>query len=227
MARSARQRLGFRKVAILWESGNDYSEGLSKAFRESFEGLGGEIVVQASYLQNALDYSKLLSTAFQKRPEAIYLPGYEKETGLMIQQAYKMGFKVPFLGGDGWGDSLAHYLGGVVKEAYELKPWHPENPAPRSRKFVGSFHRRFGEGTPLSGGGAALGYDAMMLLADAIRRAGSTDPRKIRDSLARTDRFEGVTGSMRFTASGDAVRGAVINRYRNSRNPAFFTVINP
>lgn len=227
MARFAYGNLGIRRIVSLYESGNEYSSGLSRDFSIAFRKTGGTMLDALPYLKDSLDYSEILSQVKKLSPQAIYIPGYEKEVGLIIKQAKKMGIDVPFLGGDGWGDTLPRYLGGVMKEGYEVKPWSPELKDRLSRNFIASYEKEYGEVVGLSGGGAALAYDAVMLIADAIRRAKSVDPKEIRLALANTKSFRGVTGTLRFDGKQDPERGVVINRYFRSAKPAFFMKVGP
>ncbi len=225
MAQFARHHLHIQKVATLYQSGNDYSTDLAVFFDKEFRSRGGEVVSQVPYLKDSLDYSEALHQIKGSKAEAIYLPGYEKETGLIMKQAYKMGIHLPILGADGWGDAMPKYLGGVVEDGYEVKAWNPESPQPISRHFVASFRKKFGEGEILSG--TALAYDATLLLADAMTRAQAIDRTKIRDALAATQGFVGVTGPIRFDENRNPIKGAIINRYAQSQKSRYFLMVQP
>jgi len=226
MARFARQRLKLNRVAILFESGSEYSVGLSVYFRKEFDRLGGIVIAAVPYLKDSLDFSDQLRQIQEARPQAIYLPAYPKEAGMVMRQASKIGVRVPFLGSDSWGDTMVQFLGGPVRDGYEVKPWSPKSPNPLNRQFVLAYRKKFGEDhEDLSG--SALAYDAVMLLVDAIRRAGTPERAKIREALEKTTGFQGVTGPIRFDPERNPIKGAVINRYKNSTTSSYFTTVEP
>lgn len=224
MAQFARNNLHLDRVAILYQSGDDYSTDLGDYFAQEFARLGGNVVLRVPYLKDSLDYADQWSKVRGSNPQAVYLPGYDKESGLIIKQAYKMGIDLPFLGGDLWSDAMPKYLEAPVQEGYEVKAWNADSPNPVSRAFVRHF-RWVKKDEILSG--SALAYDAVKLLADAIRRAHSLDRRKLRDALAQTQNFVGVTGSIRFDLQRNPIKGAIINRYLKSQRSKYFLTVNP
>lgn len=226
MARFAFLNLKVRKVAILYENGNDYSTDLASHFSKVFRKMGGQVPVHLAYLKDSLDYTIQLDPIQAAQVEAVFLPGYEKEVGLIMKQAFLKGMKIPFLGADGWGNLVSQYYGGPIPLAYEVKPWNYESPDPKSRKFVANQRQKYPQDTEVLAG-TALAYDATMLLADAIRRAGSLDRSQIRQALAETTDFVGVTGPIRFNAKRNPLRGAVINRYQNSRTGQYYLTVQP
>lgn len=226
MARFAHENLRLRRVAILYESGNEYSSGLADFFEEEFRRRGGAVPLKRAYMKDSLDYAEFLEAVRRAQVDAVYLPAYEKEAGLILRQAYKVGLDVPFLGSDSWADTLPKYLGGPVRIGYDVKPWNPDSPHPLSRNFVRAYRSRYGAYESILSG-SALAYDAVLLLGDAIRRAGSLDRRKIRGALAATQDFVGVTGRIRFDENRNPIKGAVINRYRNSAEPRYYVTIQP
>lgn len=226
MARFARENLQLKKISILYEAGNDYSTDLANYFEKEFRRRGGEVVTKRSYLKDSLDYAAELGEIRQAKAEAIFLPGYEKEPGLIINQSYKMGMNLPVLGTDSWGDKVPKYVGGAIKEAYEVQAWNPEIPDPENQKFIREYQKKFGDKEEILAG-VALAYDATLLLADAIRRAHSLSPRLIRDALARTENFVGISGRIRFDKNRNPIKPAVINRYLNSDQYHYYMTINP
>jgi branched-chain amino acid transport system substrate-binding protein len=234
MAKFTRENLKLNRVAILYQSGNEYSVGLSQYFDSEFERLGGITALRLPYLADSLDYKDLLTAVQDKNVQAIYIPGVEKEPGFIIRQAYKMGMNIPFLGADSWGARITHYVGGPIKEGYEVRAWNENNAAPISQSFVKAYKKKYSEGNikkyndkgeVLSG--SALAYDATMLLADAIKRAGSTSGPILKKSIQNTTSFVGVTGSIRFDSNRNPIKSAVIKRYKNSLDSRYYTTINP
>ena len=121
----------------------------------------------------------------------LYLPGYTRDSGLIIRQARRLGVQSTFLGGDGW-DEIRTVAGDLVDGSYQTQHWHPDVPYKMSRHLRDSYRRKFG--SDISNFSAPLAYDALMVLRDAVRRAGSLDHAKLRESLAKTKGFNGAAG---------------------------------
>lgn len=208
MARFAYNSLGVRRVAILRDVRNDYSVGLANVFTEAFRGLGGEIAADLSYSEGDTDFSAQLTALRPSNPEAIFIPGYYTEVGLIARQARSLGINVPLLGGDGWDSPRLTEIGGAALEnAYFSAHYSAEDPNPQIQSFVTKYRERFGRAPD---GLTALGYDAANLLFEAMERAGTTDPVAVRDALAATREFRGVSGTIAIDENRDAVKQAVI-----------------
>ncbi len=209
MAKFARDELKLEKVAVLRDVRNDYSVGLANYFVESFGKLGGTIVGDQSYSAQDIDFKAQLTALRTLQPQAIFVPGYYTDVGLIARQARELGLNVPLLGGDGWDSAKLYEIGGeALQGSYFSNHYSLDDPSPRIRKFVEAFEKTYSEGVPDAMG--ALGYDAAYIAADAIRRAGSLEGEKIRDALAQTKGFEGVTGTITFDANRNAVKPAVV-----------------
>src|SRR5690606_27782472 len=173
MAKFAFNTLGVRNVAVLRDIRNDYSVGLADVFVENFTQMGGRIVADLSYSEGDTDFSAQLTSLAAARPEAIFIPGYYTEVGLIARQARQLGITVPLLGGDGWDSPRLTEIGGAaLNNSYFSNHYSVEDPSPRIQKFVEDYRARFGQ-TPDAL--AALGYDAAMILFDAMERAGTTE----------------------------------------------------
>ena len=138
------------------------------------------------------------------------VPGYSTDVGLIVAQARQLGITVPLFGGDGWeAPELIQIAGSeALQGTYYSTHFSPENTDPVAQKFVAAYRARYGGETPDAM--AALGYDSAMVLADAIRRAGSTESAKLRDALAATSGYAGATGATTLDANRDASKPAVI-----------------
>ena len=208
MANFARKTLKLQTAAILKETSSDYSVGLAKFFRERFIADGGKIVAEQNYSHGDKDFSAQLTAIKAQNPDSIFVPGYYTEVGLIALQARQLGITVPLFGGDGWESSSLVPIGGKALEGcYFSSHYSPQDTSPAVQNFVKEFQAKFGE-TPDTM--AALGYDSAIVLADAIKRAGSTDAAKIRDALAATKNFPGVTGKITMDANRNASKPAVI-----------------
>jgi branched-chain amino acid transport system substrate-binding protein len=216
MARFAANALKAKKTAIMVDFNNPYSRGLSEFFELSFTKLGGLVVSKQSYAQGDPDYRGQLSTIRAANPDAIFVPGYYGDVAIIAKQARQLGLTQPLLGGDGWDAPELWQLGGdALNNSYISSHYSPDDPAPAIQKFVHEYKLLYGNLEPDAH--AALAYDAMRVVADAIQRAGSTEPATLRDALAQTTNFPGVTGVISINADRDAVKPAVVLKLLDGR----------
>ncbi len=209
MARFAFEDLKVRRVAMLVDIKNDYSVGLSQFFEKTFKELGGEIIASESYSEGDIEFRAQLTKIRESKPEAIFVPGYYTEAGLIAKQARELGLSIPLLGGDGWDSTVTLEIGKeAVEGVYFSNHYAADDPSPRIQEFIAKFKKRWEGEVPDAM--AVLGYDAANMLLDAIRRAGEPDPIKIRDQLAATKEFAGVTGDMMIDADRNARKPIVI-----------------
>ncbi len=186
--------LGVKTAAILTDVKSDYSTSLGRSFEERFTAGGGRIVARASYANGDSDFRSQLTSIKQSSPQIIFLPGYYADVGQIVIQARDLGLTVPLVGGDGWDSPKLIEIGGRALEGcYYANHYFPADPAPEVRNFVESYRERF-DATPDTL--AALGYDSMKVLADAMRRAGKLDGPSLRDAIAATRGLRGVTGTI-------------------------------
>jgi branched-chain amino acid transport system substrate-binding protein len=209
MASFAVNTLKAKKAAILTDFNSPYSKGLTDYFKLSFGRLGGTIVSEQTYTQGDADFKGQLSTIRSAEPDVIYIPGYYGEVALIAKQARLIGLTQPLLGGDGWDAPELWQIGGdALNGAYISTHYSPDNPSPEIKQFVDSYKQRYGHALPDAH--AALAYDAARLLFAAIAGTRSTDGDKLRESLAQTKNFEGVTGVISMDANRNAVKPAVV-----------------
>jgi len=208
MAKFARETLKLQKVAVLRDVGSDYSVGLADFFLTKFKELGGTIVDDQSYKDTDSDFKAQLTAIKAKNPEGIYVPGYYTHVGLIARQARELGLKAPLMGGDGWDSPKLFEIGGKALEgSFFSNHYSPEDPAPRIQDFVRKYKERF-KATP--DGLAATGYDAAKIAIEALGRAKDTSGPALRDALAATKDFQGVTGVITIDADHNAVKPAVV-----------------
>jgi branched-chain amino acid transport system substrate-binding protein len=208
-ANFASKTLKVTKVATLVDNSSDYSKGLTQFFVESFTKAGGKIVSQEAYLQKDQDFKAILTKIKATNPEMIFVPGYYDEVGKIIKQARELGITVPFVGGDGWDSPKLFEIAGAeaLNNTFFTNHYSPEDKAANVVAFVEAYKKEYGT---VPEANAALAYDAAYLMVDAIKRAGSVEPAKIREALAATKNFPGVTGEVSLNATHDAVKNAVI-----------------
>lgn len=210
MAKFARERLNLNTVAILKDVRNDYSLGLSKSFRESFTKLGGRIVAEESYGAGDTEFSAQLTKIKATEPQGLYVPGYYTEVGGVARQARRLGLSVPLMGGDGWeSPELRKIAGDDIVGSFYSNHFAHDKPSARAKQFIAAYEAKYKEPPPAL---AALGYDATLLIIDAIRRAKSTHPEKVRDALAATQKLDAVTGKLTFDENRNPIKPAVIVR---------------
>ncbi len=216
MARFAIEKLHAKRIAILTDTKNDYSVGLTEFFRDTVKQLGGNIVAEESYGEGDIEFKAQLTAIKAENPDVIYVPGYYTECALIARQARELGLDATLLGGDGWDSPKTVEIGGkAVEGVYFTNHYSPEDQRPEVQKFIADYRRKYGGKTPDAM--AVLGYDAMKMMADAIRRAGSTDGAKIRDALAATTKFPGVSGEISIDAERNARKAIVVLQIRDGQ----------
>ena len=224
MAKFASETLKAKKVAVLTDVKNDYSVGLTKYFIDTFKKAGGTIVAEQSYSSGDIDFKSQLTSIRSTNPEAIFVPGYYTEVGLIGRQAVELGIKAPLLGGDGWDSPKLKEIGGkALNGSYFSNHYSHEDKSPHVQKFIADYKADFGA---IPDGLAAMGYDAAMVLVDAMKRAPSLSGSDIRAAIAQTKDFQGVTGRITINEKRDAVKSAVVLRVEDG-NFKYQTTINP
>jgi branched-chain amino acid transport system substrate-binding protein len=215
MAKFAQEKLRAQRVALMVSNSSAYSIGLAKFFREAFTANGGTIVLEQKYAEGDKDFKAQLTAIKAAGVDAVFNPGYYNEGALIVLQARDLGLTLPIFGADSWEAEALIELGGkAIEGAYLCSHYSPADPSPRVQNFVQAYKKRFGT-TPDSN--ASLGYDSVLVLVDAIKRAGSTDRAKIRDALAATKNFAAVTGNITIDAQRNASKNAVIIQVRNGK----------
>jgi len=229
MAKFAYESLEKKKAAIIIDMSSDYSKGLAKVFKKKFKELGGSIInTEFSYQQKDTDFRSLLRKVKRKRPDVIFLPGlpgYYTEVGLILNQARSMGMDLPFLGGDGWDSPKLQELAGEegIKNNYISSHFSPDDTDPLVKKFVEDYKETYGQNP---GAMAALGYDGLLVLADAISRAKGLDSKSIKLAINNTSNFKGVTGTITLNKNRDAQKSAVVLETTKTGN-IFKQKVNP
>ncbi len=214
---------GAKTAAVITQNGDDYSVGLGSFFTKAFKELTGSdasIVAEAQFQVNDTDFNAILTNIKAKNPDVIFAPSSIATAPLIIKQARALGITCPIMGGDTWENPSIIEVAGKDAEGMVLSTFFDENdPATaEAKKFVEGYKKELGDKEPIIPAVAALGYDAYIVLLDAIERAGSTDGEAIRKALAETKDFEGVTGIINFTPDGDADKNmAVIKKVVNGK----------
>jgi branched-chain amino acid transport system substrate-binding protein len=228
MANYAYNELGAKKIAIIQEISSDYSVGLVKYFEEAFVGFtgtGNSIISKVNYNTGDQDFTDQLTIIKELKPDAIFAPGNYTEGALLVKQARKLGIDVPFIATDTWESPKFLEIGGQSVEGVVFSTFFTtEVPiTDESEKFLKAYRAKY-EKEPTSV--AALGYDAYLVILNAIEKSGSTDPAEINKFIAQTKDFKGAAGVISLDSTGDAIKSAVIKEIKNGEFK-YLTVVEP
>jgi len=198
--------LGLKKAALLVDVANDYSVGLANYFKKSFGKLGGEIVTTLNYQSGDQDFTAQLTKIISLKPDVLFIPSYFAEGAIIMKQAQELGATFKIMGGDAMDNPKITEIGGKAVEGF-VHTTFPYDPSmkdmnPMAKKFTEDWKKIHPGKDPNVN--AALGYDAYMIILDAITRAGKVEPEAITKALAETKGFVGVTGATTINASHDA-----------------------
>ena len=225
LANFAGGKLQAKKVAIFTDVKSDYSKGLAKYFKEAFVASGGQVVAELDFNGGDKDFKGQLTAIKSANPEAVFLPGYYTDAALICIQAKQLGVTAPIFGGDGWeSEDLVKIGKDAVEGNYFSTHSAADSPDPRVKNFVEAYRKKFNGKTPDAM--AMLGHDSAKILADAMKRAGTTDGAKVRDALAATRDFDGVTGRITIDEHRDATKPMVILQIKGGQFKLVET-INP
>ena len=217
-----------KKVAIIREVSNDYSVGLAKFFVDEFVKLAGDpaaVVATSDYNTGDQDFTAQLTNIKKFEPDVIFAPGNYTESALIIKQARALGMTAQFLGGDTWDMVAFQQVGGEAVEGATFSTFFA-NDVPinkTSEAFLKSFRDEYKKEPPAV---AALGYDAYLVVLDAIKRANSAEPEKIREALTQTKDLEGSAGSITINAERNADKAAVFKTVKDGKF-VFLTTVKP
>ncbi len=224
-ARFAREQLEADTAAVIIDIAQDYCVGLGNFFVKEFVRLGGK-VVSTTYIQTGdQDFSAQLSAVQATNPDIIYAPNYYTEDALMARQARDLGLEQPILTGDGaQADALIEIGGRAVENMYFTGHFHKSAASTeRAKEYIKFFEEKYNKEADAFG---ALGADAYFLLVDAMERAGTTEGPKVRDALASTENFQGVSGVITMGENGNPIKSMVINKVQDGQF-VYVTTIDP
>jgi branched-chain amino acid transport system substrate-binding protein len=213
-------------VAILKDIQQDYSVGLTDSITTHLTALGAEVLPAISYTTGDADFKAVLTQVRSQKPDAVFVTGYYPEAAIIVRQARELGMTMPMLGGDGWvGDAIKNGRD-ALKNTYISNHYSADNPDPIVQNFVKSYRAKFNKEPDAM---AALAYDAVKVLADAMTRAQSTEGPKVRDALAAAD-VPGVTGRLKMNPQRNVDKPAVIQEVTYVDGDVKFiykTMVNP
>jgi branched-chain amino acid transport system substrate-binding protein len=212
MATFASKTLKAKTAAVFIDSSSDYSKSLGQVFKEKFEAAGGKVVIEEAFLQKDQDFKSTLTKIKAANADVIFVPAYYEEVGKIVKQARELGITVPLLGTDGWDDAKLVEIAGAASLDNTFFSTHYSDQDKEVQGFVEAFKAEYNKDANVF---AALGYDAGKMLIDAIKRAGSDDPEKIRKALEETKDLQVATGTITIDKNHDPIKSAVILEMKN------------
>ena len=224
---------GYKNVATLYKTGDDYNEGVNKAFCEEAEAQGITITTQESYSDGDVDFNTQITNILATNPDAILLPNYYNEDGMIVTQARQQGYDKVFLGVDGWsgiyGGSENYADAADLHDCYYCCAFSASNESEVTKQFIEDYEAAYNE-TPTNF--CALGYDAAMVLAGGLTaaeeaglEAGSDDYKQAVIDGIFANTVDGVTGSISYEDNGDPVKSSLIITFAEDGSEVTFDTI--
>ncbi|MEA2488698.1 MAG: branched-chain amino acid transport system substrate-binding protein [Acidobacteriota bacterium] len=216
LATFVRKNLDVTTAATLLDKKNDYSVGLAEFFKKEFEALGGKVIAEQSYTGGDTEFRPQLTAIRKQNPQVLFLPGFYTDVGQIAIQARDLGINVPLVGGDGWDSPAVIEIGGKsIENSYFSDHYFVNETRPAVQKFVAGYKKRYGGKNPEAT--AALGYDALYIFAEAMKRAGSDDRKKIRDEIAKTHAFQGIAGYIEMGPDRNPIKPVAMIKIENGQ----------
>ena len=225
MANFASNTVKAKTAVIYVDQSSDYSKGLKQSFEEAFVKNGGKVLSTEVFLQKDRDFKATLTKIKALNPEVIFIPAYYEEVGKIVKQARELGIAVPLLGTDGWDDPKVVEIAGAksLDNTFFSNHYSSQDTDPAVVKFVAAYKKEYNQEPSAL---AALGYDSGLMIADAIKRAGSAEGAKIAEALAATKDLKVSTGILTIDANHNPVKSAVVIEMKDGKQ-TFKTKVNP
>ncbi len=225
MANFSSKTLKAKTAVIYVDSSSDYSKNLAESFAESFAKVGGTVIGKEAFLQKDQDFKAALTKIKSINPDIIFLPAYYEEVGKIVKQAREIGITAPIVGTDGWDNAKISEIAGpaALNNTFFSNHYSPEDSEQRVNIFVEAYKKEYNEAPSAF---AALGYDTTLMLIDAIKRANSAEPVKIKEALEQTKDLQLVTGIMTLDANHNPIKSAVVIELKDGKR-TFREKVNP
>lgn len=226
----SRPELKKKTVAILQDVKSDYSKGLAEYFKRHFTANGGKILIEQTYTGNDIDFKAQLTSIRDLKPEApeaVFVPGYYTEVGLIARQARQLRLKSILLGGDGWDSpSLTEVAQDAIVGSFFSNHYSTESGSSVVKDFIDRYKAANKGKVP--DGLAAMGYDAAKVLFEAMKKSSpALKAEEIRDNIGKTEKFPGVTGEITIDKDRNAVKPAVVLEVAKGGLFKYVTTIHP
>ncbi|HEY0140797.1 MAG TPA: ABC transporter substrate-binding protein [Thermoanaerobaculia bacterium] len=214
LAHFVKNNLKLDTAATLLDKKNDYSVGLAEFFKKEFEALGGKVLAEQSYTGGDTEFRPQLTRMRESKPQILFIPGFYTDVGQIAIQARDLGMNMPLVGGDGWDSPAVIQIGGKsIENSYFSDHYFVGETRPAVQQFVAKYKQRHGANPEAT---AALGYDALYLFVNAARKAG-LDRKKIRDEIARTADYQGVSGTITMGPDRDPIKPVAMIKIENGQ----------
>jgi branched-chain amino acid transport system substrate-binding protein len=212
----AAQSLKVKTAALYIDKNSEYSQAAARNFEETFVKKGGNIVSRETYTVNDTDFKAAITRIKNSGAQVVFVPGEYQETGIIVRQSREMSLTVPILGGEGWNSVKLQEIGTTkaLNNTYFVSHFSADDKSSQVAAFIKNYQAEY-QSTPDKY--AALAFDSVMLIVDAMRRAGSEDPIKVRDELSKTKNASAVTGQISMNDRHDALRSAVIIEMKDGK----------
>lgn len=220
-AQFAKEDLKAAKVAVMYNTADDYSVGLAEMFKNTFEKNGGKVVNYEGYNADDKDFKSILTNVKANKPEVLFVPDYYNTVALISKQVKEVGIQATLLGGDGW-DGVLSVEKDAVNGAYFVNHYAADDQAKQVQDFIEVYKDKYKDEPNAL---AALGYDAAVVILEAIKKAGSTDPKAINKALQESN-VDGITGHITFDQDRNPVKSVSMIKIENGQNK-LFKKINP
>ncbi len=216
MAEFAINTLKTKNAAIYVDNSSDLSKSTGNIFENAFVKAGGKIVSQEAFLSKDTDFKATLTKIKSTNPDVLFVPGNYQEAAMIIKQARELDIKVPIIGVDAWDSAKLFEIAGnqALNNTYYPGHFSPDDTNAQVQKFVKDYKAEYGIVPDVQ---AVLGYDSILIMADAIKRAGGDNPEKIKDALAKTKDLQVVSGMITMDSTHSPIKGAVINENKDGK----------
>lgn len=214
MAQFAAENLKAKKAVVYGDTSSDYAKGLAAYFKKTFTEKGGQIIAEEGFVKDDRDFRAALTKIKGLNPDFIYIPGYYQEVAPLIKQARELGITAPMGGGDGWDspDMVGVAGAAALNNTFFTNHYSSQDKDPKIVKFVEAFKTKYNKEPDAF---AALGYDAVQLMAQGLKDAGEADPVKLAAAIAKIKDFEGITGKMSIDEKHNPVKAGVVIEFKD------------
>jgi len=205
------KKLGAKKIAVWTDNSMDFTKTLSRFYKERIVELGGEVVLEDFFMMGDKDFSAQIARLKGSGAEAVFVSAIPNEAGLTVKQIREAGLNIPIVSGDGFDTELVTTVPGptMANDVYFSTHTYREDTRPEVLAFIEAYKAEYGRDP--ENAFAALGFDAIGLIADAITRAGSAEPAAIKKALSETNGYKAVTGAITYSRpSGVPVKGVSV-----------------
>lgn len=225
MANYATKSLKAKTAVIYIDSSSDYSKGVAAAFEETFVKNGGKVAGKEAFLQKDQDFKATLTKIKAMNADIVFIPAYYEEVGKIVKQARELGINQPLLGTDGWDNPKVVEIAGAaaLNNTFFSNHYSSQDSDPNVKKFIDAYKAEYKE-EPSSM--AALGYDAAMIVIDAIKRANTTDAAKVKEAMEQTKNLQVSTGIVTMDSNHNPIKSAVVIEMKDGKQ-TFKEKINP